>query len=1398
MIHGALAGRSARALVLAVAAALLLPLLSAVPAAADTSPPAGIPATVSADVLPTVQIDGVAWAQLVVGDTVYVTGKFTSARPAGAPAGTGEVPRSNILAYDLRTGELRTGFTASLNSQGAGLAASPDGKRIYVAGNFTAVNGVNRYRIAALDATTGAVVTSFAPGVNARTKTVLVKGDTVYVGGIFTEANGNARTRLAAFRASDGALLPWAPSADGEVFSLVSPDGSRVVAGGRFTTINGGAAYGMGAVDPVTGASLPWAATQVVRNAGAESAIYSLSTDGRQVYGTGYTFGKGGNLEGSFAADATTGAVTWVTGCRGDVYSVQPIGDAVYTVGHAHDCAAIGGHPQTEPWTFQRAMATSADARRTNAGGTFGGRPAPELLTWWPTLDIGSFTGQDQAAWTVAGNSEYVVVGGEFPRVNNVAQQGLARFAVRSTAPNAMGPRYQADFAPELSSTPTGVRVRWQTTWDYESRELEYRIVRDGRTLEPIGTVRASSTWWDRPAAGFVDTDVEPGSTHTYRIYAYDADGNSTNSTTATTTVSAVPASAYAAQVLADGASSYWRLGEPSGSTAQDGAGLDDLRLDASAVRGAQGAIGGDADAATTFAGSATVPATTTTAQKGPDTFSAEAWVRTTSTRGGKVIGFGNSATGSSSSYDRHVYLTNDGRFTFGVHPGAVRTVASGSGYNDGKWHHVVATLSSDGMALYVDGARAARDTSVTAGETVTGYWRIGGDSLSGWPNQPASTALAGTVDDVAVYPSALGLPAVQAHYRASGRTLSGPIAPADAYGAAVWAAGADAQWRLEEASGTAVAGSSPTGEAAITAGAPVRGVPGLAGSRAVQLDGRDDVVVAKEAKASPSRYSVELWFQTTTTRGGMLASFSRNQTARSSTSSREVWMLDDGRIAFGPRAVTQSIVVTPAKLNDGKWHHLVATQGPAGTALHVDGQVVGTTTDATAASHTGYWRIGGETTWSATSSPYFAGTVDEIATYSTVLDDATVAEHFVKGGGELPNREPVAAFTASARDLVVGLDASGSTDADGLLASWAWDFGDGATGTGVRTEHAYAAAGTYTVVLTVTDDDGAKAVQRREVTVTAPPNREPVAAFTASVRDLVVGLDASGSTDADGSVASWAWDFGDGSTGAGAKVEHTYTTAGTRTVVLTVTDDDGAKAVQRREVTVTDAAPVPVPQPGPAAVVAADSFARTVSGGLGSAETGGAWTVAGGASNFSVAGGAARIVAPKAGATSTATLAGVSSTDTDLRFTVELDKATTGGGVYVTVPVRRVDASNDYRARVKFLASGALNLSVSRNVGGVETALKALTVPGTSYAAGQQLQVRVRAAGAGSTDLAAKVWPAGTPEPADWQVTATDTTAALQVPGGIGVVVYLSGSSTGAPLTAALRQLTATTSVAG
>lgn len=101
-------------------------------AVADTVPPAGLPETASADPLPTWQINGVAWSQVVVGNTVYVTGNFSKARPPNTNTGDpAEVTRSNLLAYDITTGNLVTSFNHALNGVGWRIVASPDNSRIY-------------------------------------------------------------------------------------------------------------------------------------------------------------------------------------------------------------------------------------------------------------------------------------------------------------------------------------------------------------------------------------------------------------------------------------------------------------------------------------------------------------------------------------------------------------------------------------------------------------------------------------------------------------------------------------------------------------------------------------------------------------------------------------------------------------------------------------------------------------------------------------------------------------------------------------------------------------------------------------------------------------------------------------------------------------------------------------------------------------------------------------------------------------------------------------------------------------------------------------------------------------------------------------------------------------------
>jgi PKD repeat protein len=165
------------------------------------------------------------------------------------------------------------------------------------------------------------------------------------------------------------------------------------------------------------------------------------------------------------------------------------------------------------------------------------------------------------------------------------------------------------------------------------------------------------------------------------------------------------------------------------------------------------------------------------------------------------------------------------------------------------------------------------------------------------------------------------------------------------------------------------------------------------------------------------------------------------------------------------------------------------------------------------------------------------------------------------------PNTPPVAVFTATPESgpapLVVSLNAADSTDPDGSIQTYAWSFGDGVSGTGVSGAHIYEDPGTYSLVLTVTDDAGATGVASKTITVTAPENAPPVADIVATPTSgpapLSVDFDGTGSSDPDGTIVSYAWDFIGGATGSSSTETRIFITPGTYVILLEVTDNDGA-----------------------------------------------------------------------------------------------------------------------------------------------------------------------------------------------------------------------------------------------
>ena len=501
--------------------------------------------------LPTVQIDGVAWGQLVVGDVVYVVGSFNSARPAGAPAGQQEVPRSNILAYDLTTGELIEDFAPTLNGAGRSLALSEDGKTLYVAGEFDKVDNEWHSRLAAFDISHGhgTLISSFQPVFSTTVKDIAVAGDTLYVGGYFTKVNKQQRTRLAALKASTGELLDWTASAEGpnaQVYAIeVSPDHSKVVIGGSFSSVNGSSkpGYGMALLSASTGEVLPMPVNDTVRTAGEKAAIFDIAVDEDGFYGTAYSaVGRldEANLEGSFKAD-WNGNLIWLEPCHGDTYGIAPTKEIVYTVGHAHSCETIYGFPNMpevrkdgQHPLYVRAMAftNSPDITIRHQGVVDGyqdwstsGLKSPTIIGWYPDLEAGKFTKTSQAAYKVDVTDSYVLMVGEFIEADGKVQQGIVRYPRRAGQPT-LPPEGKAETLGAKAEAPMSgsVKVSFTATWDRDDPTLTYSLYRDNETT-PVATEKISDTRWALNDHSLEDTTCSAGE-HTYRLVVSDPSGN--------------------------------------------------------------------------------------------------------------------------------------------------------------------------------------------------------------------------------------------------------------------------------------------------------------------------------------------------------------------------------------------------------------------------------------------------------------------------------------------------------------------------------------------------------------------------------------------------------------------------------------------------------------------------------------------------------------------------------------------------------------------------------------------------------------------------------------------------------------------------------------------------------
>ena len=223
----------------------------------------------------------------------------------------------------------------------------------------------------------------------------------------------------------------------------------------------------------------------------------------------------------------------------------------------------------------------------------------------------------------------------------------------------------------------------------------------------------------------------------------------------------------------------YWKLDETTGTTAADTSGngrTGTYNPNAAAfTRGIVGALTTDTpNLGVTLNGTtACINTTSTTTMNAPAQITEVVWFKTTTTNGGKLLGFempqtGVAMPGSGGTYDRHIYMDGAGKVWFGVYNGGYFTISSPTALNNGVWHMAAATMGTGGMALWIDGVQVGTNANA-AGETTTGWFRAGCGNLGGWGgswtggNSPTTSTspvqnrpFAGSLDEISVWQSVL------------------------------------------------------------------------------------------------------------------------------------------------------------------------------------------------------------------------------------------------------------------------------------------------------------------------------------------------------------------------------------------------------------------------------------------------------------------------------------------------------------------------------------------------------------------------------------------------------------------------------------------------------------------
>ncbi|MGF1664762.1 MAG: fibronectin type III domain-containing protein [Acidimicrobiia bacterium] len=429
-------------------------------------------------------VDGAVYALEVAGDTLYLGGEFTR---VVSPDGTASLPRLNLAAIDLGSGEVLP-FRADSNGRVTAIEAS--GSTVFVGGSFSTIGGVAREGVAAVGSSSGAVLAGFDAGLDGGVLDLEIMGSRLYVAGSFTSVYGDPDLRyLAALDPASGGIIgSFDADPDQPVYALApAPAGDRIYAGGAFFRIGGVDRRWLRALDPTTGAAVgPFFATVV-------SVVMALevSADGGTVYG-----GIGGSRNAAIAWNANTGALIWDETVAGDVQAIELAGGNLF----------FGFHDRSTSDPTVRLLA--ADAATGELESTFR-----------PPIDSGF------GVWAIAQHTRGLIIGGTFTQVSGVRTRGFAVLPALSDGGGGGGgggggivsdttPPSQPTGLVASAVSATGVSLSWNESSDAGSGVAYYQVTRGGA---PVASVVAPT---------HADAGLSAVTAYTYRVAAVDVAGN--------------------------------------------------------------------------------------------------------------------------------------------------------------------------------------------------------------------------------------------------------------------------------------------------------------------------------------------------------------------------------------------------------------------------------------------------------------------------------------------------------------------------------------------------------------------------------------------------------------------------------------------------------------------------------------------------------------------------------------------------------------------------------------------------------------------------------------------------------------------------------------------------------